>query len=1219
MVLDKKTLSLFEITLIVLSGIAFSYITAQTNPLIEQLPINSKESKFISLIREKALNYLSGGIVSAQSLTTQTCLIDKNGAYCQEYPSESCNSECTSSCFPGKRSDFSQCQLGTCYDTDLGLCNAGTPKATCENNGGTWYAQTPVQCTRGCCLVGPDGSGGAQQAKFTTQQECTYLSQQNGFPTVWDGQVNNEFQCLSKVRTQQEGACVLNFIDEEQKYNCEFTSQIKCLNKGGEFYSGQLCTNTQLNTICERTENTQCFEDKDGVYFVDSCGNRANIYDSSKLNNAQYWNSVVSLEQSCSLDASGQQKCGNCNYIEGSVCGKPQNGLDSSAIYGQYVCKDLSCIDQDGVKHDHGESWCAFDSQIGLDGSDGTNQERAVDLPGTKHYRLSCNEGVIKVDNNCAEFRNSICVEQDVKPDFTNAQCRVNNGALCTSYNEDKDKLAQCETNPDCYLKHVEIDKFTFDVCAPKYPPGFELGTDKAQPDSEAICSAATQTCTYYEKKGLDGRWSCKVNCACKSAEFAETMNNFCMSLGDCGTKSNLAGEIGNGYSINGDKFSKVSDSYLNGLKKYITPKAGQRVESLTEDQIKALTGLDFTLDPDILNAKIAQMGLGAGALAGVQSGAILAPSTFAVEGLAGAANAALVGAGIGYIVGLAFGLEGDKLTTAIIVGAVAAIALNYFTSILTTTVTVGGVSGPIGWIVAIVVAIVVAILSIAGVGKYRERKVTFSCLPWQPPAGGDDCSKCSELGVECTAYKCASLGKTCELLNPQTENEACVNVNPNDVTSPDITFNSTSLPEGFTFSESDNGVEIKSSASDGSIQEYSPVTFGIITSEPAQCKISSERPDSFEDMEENFFDSSLNYYVTSHTDNRAMETLDSLGVSGVDPTSRGDYNLYVMCEDKSGNHNDIGYNIRFKISPADDHTVPVITKFVPDSPGVAGLTSTQFNLAFFTNEPATCRFSTQDVEYELMEGEVNCNNDLTQSILNGWICNAQLPISQDLNQYNIRCADQPWLGENIEQNSVTLEEGRNKNTESRKYEVKKTTTPLTITSISPQGGTILSATEPVSVTLQVTTSGGIDNGKAFCKFSFDGNQYIDFATSSLTNHKQIFTSLFGGNYNIRINCNDRAGNIAEGSSEFSIETDTMGPLITRLYSTGQTMSVITNEASICEYSLSTCNFEFETGTALSGASKSHTMTYENGKNYRIKCRDTFGNVGQCISATGGY
>jgi hypothetical protein len=90
------------------------------------------------------------------------------------------------------------------------------------------------------------------------------------------------------------------------------------------------------------------------------------------------------------------------------------------------------------------------------------------------------------------------------------------------------------------------------------------------------------------------------------------------------------------------------------------------------------------------------------------------------------------------------------------------------------------------------------------------------------------------------------------------------------------------------------------------------------------------------------------------------------------------------------------------------------------------------------------------------MEGEVNCNNDLTQSILNGWICNAQLPISQDLNQYNIRCADQPWLGENIEQNSVTLEEGRNKNTESRKYEVKKTTTPLTITSISPQGGTML-------------------------------------------------------------------------------------------------------------------------------------------------------------------
>ncbi|MEK6908593.1 MAG: hypothetical protein AABX23_00900 [Nanoarchaeota archaeon] len=1219
MVLTKKVIGLFEITLILLSGIAFAYIMSETNSLIEYLPVESKESKFILLIREKVLNYLSYGLVSAQT-SVKTCLVDNSGSYCQEYPSETCDSQCTSSCFPGRRTEFSSCQLGTCYDSSLGLCNAGTPRASCEDEGGVWSAQTPVQCNRGCCLIGPDGNGGASQARFATSQECTNLRQSSGAPTEWDPQIQSEIQCLSRVRTQREGACVLEFLPELDKYNCQFTTEVSCLTNGGDFYVGQLCTNPDLNTKCEMTQNTQCFDGKDGIYFVDSCGNKANIYDSSKLNNLAYWSSIVPIERICSLSSgsdslANQQRCGNCDYLAGNTCGSPQSGLDETSIYGQYVCKDLACIDN-GVRKEHGESWCAFDSWIGLDGQNASNEERAVDVPGSRHYKKFCSEGEVRLEP-CAEYRNGVCVEQDVTDSFTNAQCRTNTGSLCTSYNENADKLAKCEESPDCYLKHVEIDKWKFDVCVPKYPPGLELA-DEPQPDSESICKAATQTCTYYEKKNIEGRWTCKINCECKEAKFAETMNNLCMSLGDCGSHVNLAGELGKGYSTSGDRSPKISDDYVEGLKKYITPKPGQRVSTFTEEQIEALFGTDFNFeDPNALARQISQLGLGAaGALATLSSGsAILAPSWFHVTGWTGAANGALVGAGIGYIIGLALGLEGDELTTAVVIGAAAGLLYIGLVELVPTL----AVAPVVGWIAAIIIVVAIVVLSVAGVGEYREKKVEFKCLPWQPPSGGDNCAKCDSLGVECTAYKCASLGKTCELINPETENEACVNINPNDATAPDISFNQTSLAQGFTYEEFTNGVEIKSSSGDGCLQEYSVVTFGIVTNEPSQCKISSTRPSNYEEMDDTYFDSSANAYVSRHNENTAMPTLDSLEVPGINPSRRGDYNLYVLCDDKSGNSNDNAYDIRFCVSPEDDLQPPKISRFSPESPGITGLNSSSYNLQFYTDEPATCKFSTTDQEYELMENEANCDNAISQSTLRGWLCSATLPISQDTNNYYFRCADKPWLGVNIQQSSVTLIEGRNKNTQSIPYEVRRTTTPLTISSVTPDDRTILSATEPVSVTLEVVTAGGIESGEASCKYSFDGNSYIDFFTTSLSNHRQTWDTLFAGSYDIRLRCTDRAGNIVEGSAQFIIEVDNTGPLITRVYNSGNSLNVITNEASICEYSTSTCSFEFETGTALSGASRVHTMPYSNGLTYKIKCRDTFGNVGSCLTVSGGY
>ena len=78
-------------------------------------------------------------------------------------------------------------------------------------------------------------------------------------------------------------------------------------------------------------------------------------------------------------------------------------------------------------------------------------------------------------------------------------------------------------------------------------------------------------------------------------------------------------------------------------------------------------------------------------------------------------------------------------------------------------------------------------------------------------------------------------------------------------------------------------------------------------------------------------------------------------------------------------------------------------------------------------------------------------------------------------------------------------------------------------------------------------------------------------------------------------------------------------PIITRVYNSGDRLQIITNEPSVCEYSISSCSFDFGSGTTLGGAGKTHTMQYSNGQTYRIKCRDSFGNAGSCLSVTGGY
>ncbi len=67
----------------------------------------------------------------------------------------------------------------------------------------------------------------------------------------------------------------------------------------------------------------------------------ANIYDSSKVNNENYW---TYIQESTCDDGEGNKNspsCGQCNYLSGTMC--KEKGKEKTVDFGNYLCKDLDC------------------------------------------------------------------------------------------------------------------------------------------------------------------------------------------------------------------------------------------------------------------------------------------------------------------------------------------------------------------------------------------------------------------------------------------------------------------------------------------------------------------------------------------------------------------------------------------------------------------------------------------------------------------------------------------------------------------------------------------------------------------------------------------------------------------------------------------------------------------------------------------------------------
>ena len=192
----------------------------------------------------------------------------------------------------------------------------------------------------------------------------------------------------------------------------------------------------------------------------------------------------------------------------------------------------------------------------------------------------------------------------------------------------------------------------------------------------------------------------------------------------------------------------------------------------------------------------------------------------------------------------------------------------------------------------------------------------------------------------------------------------------------------------------------------------------------------------------------------------------------------------------------------------------------------------------------------------------------------------------------------------------------------------------MQITSISPDNAHITRGSQDTSISLEVTTGGGVD-GTADCYWSLDGMSEIPFEE---TGNRNIHTQEIGagtavleeGNHDLRVRCEDSVGNQATRETRFTLDIDTSYPRITRIYAESGNLNIITDEIAECAFvnqkpaDTGVCGFSVVNCENIEGCETmwldtigedfaKHSTPFDSDKIYYIKCVDSFNNQkGQC-------
>jgi len=882
-----------------------------------------------------------------------------------------------------------------------------------------------------------------------------------------------------------------------------------------------------------------------------------------------------------------------------------------------------NCTDEKGEIRRHGESWCFYESYIG-DGKDPV---------GSGHWKRSCINGEIITDY-CGDYRGRICAQSEIIENgetFSLANCVINEASLCLEYNKEENKSImqeKCNSNEHCIIKNIDIDSnFKFDVCVPQYPKGFSLEESEK---NNNLCSGADMTCTVIYKKDLKGSYHCKKNCDCLTEEFAEKMNDFCISLGDCGTYINYIGEGTNNIQVK--KSKEVSwEDYTT----YKEPIDGKYVNHQDLNRsLGLLSGSNF-LSGDKKDGFIKTMD-SIGQVAGI-SGSIITGINFLTKGaitdffssgflfkegisgastnLAGAFTGATMGASIGIMLAgylnKKFGISGDASKVMLLAGGVTGLSVGYMIGANAWSALAGYTS--------IVGLCVMAYIVIVGWGKTKKVNVEFYCKEWQPPLGSENCEKCNEDDSfkDCTKYRCESLGTACKLVNENTENPICIGINY-EQNPPIISFGNffnyssqNQIIDDYIFKNpQEKSVKIIGKDYD-CITERTKMLFSLETDEYSRCRYDFEDKGTYEDfsgyaVEQNSFSRNHSFRIELPS----LKDLDPNDVKGNLKEKFADINIYIKCQDYHGNFNIAPYILRLCIKSEIDTTPAVISYFKPKDNSILKFGSNKTVLeAHLKDEPAECRYDIiPGKNYEDMNYKMSCDFDVNYTPINGWVCTTVLNnLTAGENKFYFKCKDKPWVKtpEDIEEYGE-----RNVNKEDIIYSIFVSERELKIEDLSPSG-IIENSVEPISVDLGIKTSGGSENGKSICYYNWGGDWiYFQYTDSDI--HKQEGLNLIEGKYNIPIKCEDSSGNIIEDNIIFELKIDKYPPQVTRVYKEGSSLIIITNEEAECFSGFKSCNFYInDTGVVdmTTVLSEKHSIEWKTGRVYYIKCKDSFGNL----------
>jgi hypothetical protein len=180
----------------------------------------------------------------------------------------------------------------------------------------------------------------------------------------------------------------------------------------------------------------------------------------------------------------------------------------------------------------------------------------------------------------------------------------------------------------------------------------------------------------------------------------------------------------------------------------------------------------------------------------------------------------------------------------------------------------------------------------------------------------------------------------------------------------------------------------------------------------------------------------------------------------------------------------------------------------------------------------------------------------------------------------------------------------------------------LNIIKVDPNG-TVTGGANPVAVELQVETANGADEGNAACSYMGPGTngRYVEMLETNSYLHSQPGLQLQSSTtpYVYSFFCADAGANSANATTNFTVFADTTPPAVARVYKDETGLKIVTNEDADCVYSLTTCNFEFNSGLPAphsnANIKTNSYLVWKPNTVYYVKCKDMYNNTanpGEC-------